>query len=155
MAAQVKPVPDNYPTLNPYLIVRDGAAAVGFYQRVFGARERMRMPAPQGKIGHAELEMGNSLIMLADEAPQHDAFAPDPARRGGVSLHIYVPDVDAVVRKAEEEGAQVIAAVETRFYGDRLGTIRDPFGHVWHVSTHVEDVSPEEIGRRAAALGEG
>jgi PhnB protein len=152
MAAQVKPVPDNYPALSPYLIVRDGAAAVGFYQHVFGARQRLSMARPDGKLGHTELEIGKSLIMLADEAPQHGAFAPDPAGRAGVSLHIYVADADAVVRKAEQEGAQVIAAVETRFYGDRLGTIRDPFGHVWHVSTHVEDVSPEEIGRRAAAM---
>ena len=147
----VKSRPDGYPTLTPYLIVRGAADAIAFYTRVFGAKLRMQLPGPGGRIGHAELEIGESVIMLADEAPEHGAVAPDRSRREAVSLHLYLPDADAVVRAAEAAGARVIAPVETKFYGDRLGTIEDPFGHVWHVSTHVEDVDPEELRRRAEA----
>ena len=148
----VKPVPDGYRSVIPYLIVADGTAAIAFYQAVFGARIRLRLTRPDGRIGHAELDIGDSLVMLADEHPPVDAKAP--AAYGGtpVSLHLYVADVDAVTAKALAAGAALKRPVENQFYGDRLGTIVDPFGHVWHISTHIEDVSPKEIGRRAAAL---
>jgi PhnB protein len=154
---QVKPIPDGYPSLTPYLIVDDGAAAIAFYERAFGATMRLRLLRPDGKIGHAELGIGGSVIMLADEYPAMDAKAP--AAYGGtpVSLHLYVEDADAVVAKAVAAGAALKRPVADQFYGDRLGTLQDPFGHVWHISTHIEDVSPEEIDRRAAAAmrGEG
>ena len=151
----VQPIPDGYPSLTPYLIVADGAAAIAFYERAFGAKLRLRLDRPDGKIGHAELEIGDSLVMLADEFPAMDAKAP--AAYGGtpVSLHLYVDDADAVAAKAVAAGARLKRPVENQFYGDRLGTIEDPFGHVWHVSTHIEDVSPEEIGRRAAVMAQG
>jgi PhnB protein len=153
--AGVKPIPDGYPRLNAYLIVDGAAKAIAFYTRVFGARERMRLDAPGDKVGHAELEIGDSLIMIADEFPQMDAFAP--AKFGGspVGLHIYVADVDAVMREAVAAGARLIRKVENQFYGDRSGTIEDPFGHRWHVSTHVEDVSHDEIARRMANMAKG
>ena len=132
--------------------MRDAARAIGFYNAVFGAVPRMQFPAPGGRIGHAELAIDNSLIMLADEAPEHGALAPVAGQTSPVSLHLYVADADAVVRAAEAAGARVVRPVETRFYGDRLGTIADPFGHVWHVSTHIEDVEPQEMVRRAAAM---
>jgi PhnB protein len=150
-----KPVPDGYPSLTPYLIVRDGAAAIEFYRKVFGAGLRMKLDAPGGRIGHAELEIGDSLVMLADEHPEMGALAPPTVGGTPVSLHLYVPDVDAAAQKAVANGAMLKSPVENKFYGDRLGTIIDPFGHIWHISTHVEDVSPEEIGRRAAALARG
>ena len=148
----VKPIPDGYPNLTPYLIVADGPAAVAFYQQAFGAKLRLKLDRPDGKIGHAELEIGDSLVMLADEFPPMDAKAP--AAYGGtpVSLHLYVDDADAVAARAVAAGARLKRPLENQFYGDRLGTIEDPFGHVWHISTHIEDVSPEEIGRRAAEM---
>ena len=151
---QVKPIPDGYRSVIPYLIVADGAAALAFYQQVFGARVRMRLGGPGGKIGHAELEIGDSLVMLADEHPAMGALAPPTVGGTPVSLHLYVEDVDAVAAKAIAAGASLKRPVENQFYGDRLGTISDPFGHLWHLSTHVEDVSPEEIGRRAAAMAQ-
>lgn len=151
----VKPVPDGYPTLAPYLIVGDGAAAIVFYQQVFGARLRMRLDGPRGRIGHAELEIGDSLVMLADEHPEIGALAPLTIGGTPVGLHIYVEDVDAVAAKAVSAGAALKRPVENQFYGDRLGSIVDPFGHLWHISTRIEDVSPEEIGRRAAEMAGG
>lgn len=153
--ARVKPIPDNYPRLSPYLIVDGAAKAIEFYTAVFGAKERMRLGAPEGKIGHAELEIGDSLIMVADEFPAMDAFGP--AKFGGspIGLHIYVADVDAVAREAVAAGAKLLRQVQDQFYGDRSGTIEDPFGHRWHVSTHVEDVSEEEIARRMAEMAKG
>ena len=153
--AAVKPIPDGYPRLSPYLIVGDAAAAIDFYQKVFGAKLRLRLDGPNGKIGHAELELGDALIMLADEHPEMGALAPTTIGGTPVGLHLYVEDVDAVAKKAVAAGAALKRPVENQFYGDRLGSIVDPFGHLWHISTHVEDVSPEEIGRRAAALGRG
>jgi PhnB protein len=151
----VKSVPDGYPSLTPYLIVADAAAAIAFYQRVFGAKLRMKLDGPDGKIGHAELEIGNSLIMLADEHPEMGALSPKTVGGTPVGLHVYLEDVDAVAAKAVAAGATLKRPVENQFYGDRLGSIVDPFGHLWHISTHVEDVSPEEIGRRAAAMAQG
>ena len=151
----VKSVPEGYPSLSPYLIVRDGAAAIDFYQKVFGAKLRMKLDGPGGRIGHAELEIGNGLVMLADEHPEMGALAPTTIGGTPVGLHLYLEDVDAVAKKAIAAGATLKRPVESQFYGDRLGSIIDPFGHLWHISTHVEDVSPDEIGRRAAALARG
>jgi len=150
-APMVKSIPDGYCSVIPYLIVADGAGAIEFYQRVFGAVERMRLGGPDGKLGHAELMIGDSMIMLADENPAVGARAPGAFGGTPVSLHLYNEDVDAVAARALAAGAKLRRPVENQFYGDRLGTIEDPFGHVWHISTHVEDVSQEEIGRRAAA----
>lgn len=148
----VKPIPDGYPILTPYLIVNDGAAAISFYKTAFGAVERMRLAAPGGGIGHAELAIGDAVVMLADEHPDWGALSPRSVGGTPVGLHLYVGDVDAVVARAVAAGAKLLHAVENKFYGNRNGTIEDPFGHKWYVSTHVEDVSPEEIDRRAAAL---
>ena len=147
-----KPNPDNYPSLCPYIIVADGDAAIQFYTRIFGASPRMRLGRPDGRIGHAELQIGDSVLMLADEAPQHSAYAPGSDDRRSVGLHVYVDDVDGVVGAAQAAGATMIDKPETKFYGDRTAAFRDPFGHIWYPATHVEDVAPEEIQRRAAAL---
>jgi PhnB protein len=148
----VKPIPDGYHSITPYLIVDGAAKAIEFYKTVFGAKERMRLGGPDGKVGHAELEIGGSVVMLADEHPDWGALAPPTVGGTPVSLHHYVEDADAVAAKAIAAGAALKRPVENQFYGDRLGTVVDPFGHIWHISTHVEDVSPEEIGRRAAAM---
>ncbi|MDR6290086.1 MULTISPECIES: VOC family protein [Inquilinus] len=152
MAAKVKPVPEGYPTLTPYLIIRNAAAAIEFYQVAFGAAERMRMDAPGGAIGHAELLIGGSLLMLADEMPEMGYSGPEAVGGTPVSLMLYVGDVDAVVERAVAAGATLSRPVADQFYGDRSGTVIDPFGHVWTIATHVEDVPPDEMRRRAAAL---
>ena len=149
--AQVKPIPDGYPRMTPYLIVDGAAQAIEFYKKVFGATEKMRMPSPGGKVGHAELTLGDSMIMLADEHPEMGARAPRAYGGAAVSLMVYVPDVDNTVKTATAAGAKIVRQVENQFYGDRMGTIEDPFGHRWHVATHVEDVPPEELAKRAAA----
>src|SRR5262249_24358274 len=148
-----KPIPDGYHTMTPYLVVDGAARAIDFYTKIFGAKEKMRMPSPGGKVGHAELNLGDTMIMLADEHPQMDARAPHAFGGSPVSLMVYVPDVDATVAKATAAGAKVVRKVENQFYGDRMGTIEDPFGHRWHVATHVEDVPPDEMAKRAAAMG--
>jgi PhnB protein len=150
----VKPIPDGYSSVTPYIIVAGAAKAIEFYNSVFGATERMRLGGPDGKIGHAELEIGDSLIMLADEHPEMGALAPPTVGGTPVGLHVYVADVDAVAAKAVAAGATLKRPVENQFYGDRLGSLIDPFGHLWHISTHVEDVSPDEIARRAAAMAQ-
>jgi PhnB protein len=147
----VNPIPDGYPRVTPYLIVDGASAAIDFYTSVLGATERMRMPAPEDRVGHAELEIGNSVIMLADESPEMDARAPSTVGGTPVSLHVYVEDVDAVFDRAVKVGARALRPVEDRFYGDRSGGFEDPFGHRWHVATHVEDVPPNEMEQRAAA----
>jgi PhnB protein len=152
MAAQVKAIPDGYPTITPYLIVRGAAAAIDFYRTAFGATERLRMDAPGGTIGHAELLVGGSLIMLADEMPEMGWSSPPAIGGTPVSLHLYVEDVDAVVERALAAGAALSRPVADQFYGDRLGTVVDPFGHVWSIASHIEDVPPEEMRRRAEAL---
>ena len=147
----VQPIPAGYPRVSPYLSVHDAAAAIEFYRTVFGATERMRMLTAEGKVGHAELAVGDSLIMLADVFP--DMGGQTPAMLGGtpVTVMIYVEAVDEVCAKAVKAGATLERKVEDQFYGDRAGQILDPFGHKWFVATHVEDVSPEEMERRAAA----
>jgi PhnB protein len=148
----VKAIPDGYPTVTPYLIVDGASAAIEFYCSVLGATERMRMPAPDDKVGHAELEIGNSVIMLADEFPDMGTLGPRAVGGSPVSLHVYVEDVDSVFERALGAGAKALRAVEERFYGDRSGQFEDPFGHRWDVATHVEDVPPEEMAKRMAAM---
>ncbi len=152
MKKAVKPIPENYHAVTPYLVVQGAAKAIDFYKKVFGAQEIMRMPGPGGKIGHAELKIGDSIIMLADEHPEMDAHAPQSLGGTPVSLMVYVTDVDEVFKHAVSSGAKEMRPVKDQFYGDRSGTITDPFGHKWTVSTHVEDVSAEEMKRRMAAL---
>lgn len=149
MTTGVKAIPEGYHSVTPYLAVNDAAAALEFYQRAFGARERLRMPAPGGKVGHAEIEIGGSCIMLADEYPEMDFRSPQAIGGTPVTLHLYVADVDAVVKQAVAAGAKELRPVKDQFYGDRTGTVQDPFGHVWHIATHKEDLSPDELKRRA------
>ncbi len=146
----VNPIPDGYPRVTPYLIVDGADAAIDFYKSVLGASERMRMDGPDGRVGHAELEIGDSVVMLADEHPEMDIRGPKTVGGTPVSLHVYVEDTDGVFARALESGASVLQAVEDKFYGDRSGSFEDPFGHHWHVATHVEDISPEEMSKRAA-----
>ncbi|HVH80881.1 MAG TPA: VOC family protein [Stellaceae bacterium] len=148
----VNPIPDGYRSLTPYLIVPDGAGAVRFYEQVFGAKLRLKLARPDGKLGHTELEIGDSVVMLADEHPDHHAYPPRHFGGSPVTLHLYVEDVDALVARAVAAGARLTRPVENQFYGDRSGSFTDPSGHVWHVATHVEDVPPDEINRRAAAM---
>jgi PhnB protein len=148
----VSPVPAGYRTLTPYLIVDGAVRALDWYGRAFGAREIMRLAAPGGRVGHAEIEIGDSRVMLADEAPEHNAKAPGAFGGSPVSLHLYVPDVDATIAKAIAAGATIKSHSEDKFYGDRLGTLLDPFGHTWHISTHIEDVTEDEIMRRMTAI---
>ena len=147
----VKPIPEGYRSVTPYLALKQAADAIEFYRRAFGAKERMRMPGPDGKIGHAELEIGNSVIMLADEHPDMDFRGPASIGGTSVTLHLYVPDVDATFSKATAAGATPVRPVQDQFYGDRSGSVRDPFGHVWYIATHKEDLTTEELRRRAEA----
>ena len=145
----VKPIPEGYHSVTPYLIIKGAADAIAFYQKAFGATELFRFPAPDGKIGHAEIKIGDSPIMLADEFAEMGYKGPRALGGSPVSLMIYLEDVDTVFNRAVEAGASVKEAVQDKFYGDRTGTLTDPFGHVWHVSTHKEDVSMEEMEERA------
>lgn len=147
----VQPVPPGYHTLTPYLIVSDCAAALDYYKKAFGATEVMRMPGPGGKIVHAEIKIGDSFIMLADENPGRGAKSPRTLGGSPVGLCLYLPNVDAVYAAALAAGGKEVFPLKNQFYGDRSGTLTDPFGHNWTVSTHVEDVSPEEMQRRAEA----
>lgn len=146
----VKPIPEGYHTLTPYLIVKGAAAALDFYARALGARELVRMADPSGKVGHAEMKIGDSPFMLADEFPEMGALAPPAGGGHSVSFLVYVPDVDAAFARALAAGAKAVRPVQDQFYGDRSGTLEDPFGHQWTLATHVEDVSPEEMERRAS-----
>lgn len=143
-----KPIPDGYHTVTPYLILDRAADAIEYYKKAFGAKELFQLPMPDGRIGHAELMIGNSPIMLADEHPQMGYRSPKAYGGTPVSLAIYVEDVDTFFARAVAAGATVQRPVRDEFYGDRSGTLVDPFGHVWTISTHKEDVSPEEIERR-------
>lgn len=148
--SKVSYIPNDYNSVTPYLIVRNAAQAIDYYKKVFGATEMVRMPGPDGKIGHAELKIGNSRIMLADENPSMGAGHVSAAAVGGspVSLYVYLPDVDQVVQRATKEGAKILKPVQDQFYGDRNGFIQDPFGHLWGIATHVEDVSPKDMEER-------
>jgi PhnB protein len=155
MSDKVKPIPDGYNGVTPYLIVDGAAQAIEFYKRAFGAVETFRMDGPQGKVGHAELKIGDSHVMLADEHPEMNARGPKTVGGSPISLVLYVEDVDAVVNRAVEAGAKLTRPVANQFYGDRTGGVEDPFGHAWYVATHVEDVSSEEMKKRAAAAHQG
>jgi PhnB protein len=153
--ADVKPIPDGYPQVTPYLIVDGADAAIAFYSKVLGAQERMRMGSPGDRVGHAELTVGDSLVMLADEHPDMGILGPRSVGGTPVTISLYVEDVDAVFERAVAEGATSIRSVENQFYGDRSGQFEDPFGHRWSVATHVEDVPPEEMEKRAAEMTAG
>lgn len=146
----VDAIPDQYPRVMPYLHLAGAAEAIEFYEHVFGATERMRMPDPSGKIGHAELQLGDAVIMLADEYPDMGILGPAAYGGSPVTLSVYVEDVDEVFQKALDAGAKPIQELTDQFYGDRSGQFEDPWGHRWSVAQHIEDVSPEEMQRRAA-----
>jgi PhnB protein len=148
----VKKIPDGHNRLSPYLIVNGAERAIDFYTKAFGAVETFRHKAPNGTIGHAELRFGDTIVMLADEFPDHDAHGPRKFGGSPVSLHLYCEDVDAVAARATAAGAKVKRPVADQFYGDRLGTLEDPFGHIWHLSMHIEDVPPAELDRRAKKM---
>jgi PhnB protein len=147
-----KPIPDGYHSVTPYLVVKGASRAIDFYKQAFGATELMRMEGPGGSIGHAEIKIGNSPVMLADEHPDMGFRSPQTLGGAGVSLMVYVDDVDEVFPRAVSAGAKELRAVQNQFYGDRSGTLEDPFGHVWTVSTHVEDVPSDEMLRRSREL---
>ena len=155
MSSTVKPIPDGYHTVTPYLIIRGAADAIDFYKRAFGATELFRMDQPGGKIGHAEIKIGDSPIMLADEHPEMGYRSPQTLGGSPVSILLYVEDVDSLFNQAVAEGGKIDRPLEDKFYGDRGGSLTDPFGHIWHLATHKEDVTPEEMEKRLAAAGHG
>jgi PhnB protein len=146
----VKPIPEGYHSITPYLVIKGASAAIDYYKKVFGAEERMRMDAPGGMIGHAELQIGDSVVMLADEFPQQGFSGPRTIGGTPVSLLLYVENVDDVWKRALQAGAKELKPLENQFYGDRMGTVQDPFGHVWHLGTHIEELSVAEIRKRGA-----
>ena len=146
-----KPVPSGYHTATPYLIIKEAARAIDFYKQAFGAEEIIRLADPTGRVEHAEIRIGTSPIMLADEFPEMGALSPSSLGGSPVSIHLYVEDVDALADRAVAAGAKMLRPVKDQFYGDRSGTFADPFGHIWTVATHKEDLSPEEIQRRVEA----
>lgn len=151
MSSNAKPIPEGYHSVTPYLIVKGAARAIEFYKQAFGATEKVRMAQPDGRIGHAEIQIGDSCIMLADEFPERNIVGPESLGGTPVMIHIYVEDVDAVAKQAVAAGAKEVLPVQDQFYGDRSGMFTDPFGHKWNISTHKEDLTAEEIGKRAAA----
>jgi len=157
MATKVKPIPEGYSTVVSYISVKGASDAIAYYKKAFGAQELMRMPGPDGTIGHAELKFGDSIVMMADEMNHPDAISKSPRTLGGVTsgLCLYVEDCDAVFNQAVAAGGKVRRPLATMFYGDRSGTIEDPFGQVWTISTHVEDVPPDELKRRMEAFVSG
>jgi PhnB protein len=144
----VKPIPEGYHTVTPYIIVKGADKALDFYKKAFGATELFRMPGPDGRVMHAEMRIGDSPLMLADECPEMGAMAPEAGKRTSVTMHLYVEKVDAFVDRAVTAGATLTRPVANQFYGDRAGMLTCPFGHSWYVSTHIEDVPPEEMGKR-------
>lgn len=155
MTRKAKPIPDGYHTATPYLIIQGAANALDFYKRAFGAKEILRMAGPGGKVMHAEIQIGDSRIMLADEMPEMGFRGPNSIGGSATTIHLYVKDVDAMAKKTVAAGAKVMQPVENKFYGDRSGTFTDPFGHIWSLATHIEDVSPKEIRKRADAMFKG
>ncbi len=151
MAGQVKPVPSGYHTATPYLTLSDAASAIDFYKKAFGATERFRMDRPDGKIGHAEIQIGDSIVMLADESPRSDSRSPQSLGGTTSGIFLYVENVDAVFDTAVKAGAKVQQPLTNMFWGDRFGKLTDPFGHSWALATHIEDVAPEEMEKRMQA----
>ena len=146
----VRPIPKGYHSITPYLVISEAAKAIDWYKHAFGAQQTLRMEDPTtGKIGHAELKIGDSYIMLADEYPDMGYRSPKTLGGAGISLLLYVKDVDGTVKEAVDAGAKLERPLQDQFYGDRTGTIQDPFGHVWTIATHIEDVSPEEMLERS------
>src|SRR5262245_11468195 len=152
MATKAKPIPDGYEGVIPYICVKGASEALAFYAKAFGAKETLRIPEKDGRVAHAEFKIGNALVMIADEHPEIQFKSP--ATLGGTTLvlHVYVTDVDAIIRSAVAAGAKLVEPIETQFYGDRAGKVSDPFGYTWIIATHVEDVPPEEAARRAKEL---
>jgi PhnB protein len=151
MAKSVNPIPAGYHTLTPYLYIRGAADAIEFYKKAFGAKELFRMPGPDGKIGHAEIQIGDSIVMLADEYPEQGFTSPQSLKGTAASFLLYVKDVDSAFKQAVDAGAKVTQPLENKFYGDRMGSLADPFGHSWFMGTHIEDLTPEEMTKRAQA----
>jgi PhnB protein len=151
MPNTVKAIPDGYPTLTPYLIVDGAEKAIAFYKKILGATERMRLPM-NDRIAHAELQIGTSVVMLADECVERGARSPQAVGGCPIRLMLYVENCDKTIEQAVAAGAQIVDPPENKFYGDRSGSIKDPFGYTWYLSTHVEDVSPDEMRKRMAAL---
>jgi PhnB protein len=154
MAGKVNPIPEGYHTVTPYLIVRGGAEAIDFYKKAFGAEERFRMPGPGGKLMHAEIQIGDSVLMLGDESPEMGVKSPQTLGGPGMSVMLYVTDVDASFKQAIAAGASVKQPPTDMFWGDRFGKVTDPFGHEWGIATHIEDVAPDEIDRRSKKYAE-
>ena len=152
MPNKVKPIPDDYPGITPHLVLKGAAKAMDFYRKAFGAKEIMRFDQPDGRIGHAEMQIREARFMLADEFPEMNILSPQSLGGSGTGLLLYVENVDAVFKQAVAAGATVDRAVQDQFYGDRNGTIIDPFGHKWTIATHIEDVSAEEMERRMKAV---
>ena len=148
--ANVKPIPDGYPRVTPHLSISGASEAIDFYKSILGAGERMRMAMPDGAVAHAELEIGGSIIMIGDELPQGVDRSPKTLGGSPVALYLYVEDVDDVFQRALDAGAEAVKEPDDRFYGDRVAMFDDPFGHRWNVATHIEDVPPEEMEKRAA-----
>ena len=144
----VEPIPADFHTVTPYLIIRNAAAALEFYKQAFNAEELFRLEMPGDKIGHAEMKIGDSIVMLADEVPERDLLSPESLGGSAVNLMIYVEDVDARYKQAIDAGATIVSDVQDQFYGDRSGCLKDPFGHGWTIATHVEDMTPEEVKQR-------
>ncbi len=150
--SKIKPIPDGYHTATPYLVITNASEAIEFYKKAFDATEIMRLASPEGKVMHAEIKIGDSPIMLCDECPDWNALSPRTIGGTSVSIMLYVEDVDTVVNRAVAAGATLLMPVEDQFWGDRMGSVADPYGHKWSIATHTEDVTPEEIGIRAKAL---
>jgi PhnB protein len=149
MSDTVRPIPEGFSTLSTYLVVENAGEAIDFYTRALGAKERYRMPGPDDKIMHAELQIGDCVLMLSDEHPEQDALSPKALGGSPVSLFLYTEDMDSAFQQAVDAGAEVVMPPTLMFWGDRYGKFKDPFGHIWQIATHVEDVSPEEMMKRA------
>ena len=152
MAKNAKPIPEGFRTITPHLIVRGGEKAIEFYKKAFGAELVAKMPMPGGKLGHAEMRIGDSVVMLADEFPEMGARSPQSIGGSAVTIHVYVTDADAAYQRAVQAGAKATMPLMDMFWGDRYGKVTDPFGHEWSIATHKEDVTPEECVKRAAAM---
>ncbi len=152
MAKKVNPIPEGYHTITPYLVIRNATQAIEFYKQAFDAQETLRIPAPGNSIGHAEIKIGNSPLMLADPCPSTEARSPEDLGGSPVSLLLYVENVDSFFKRAIAAGAEEVKPVKDQFYGDRCGSLKDPFGHTWHIATHKEDVSEKEMRKRAEEL---